>query len=653
MSHFKVGVYAICKNEEQFAEAWINSMSEADVIVVTDTGSMDKTVEVLEAKGALVYKEEIIPWRFDVARNISLGHLPEDVDICVCTDLDEILVPGWRKALENAWQKGTHQGKYLYNWSLNLDGTPDTQFTYFKVHDRQNFRWVYPVHEVLQYMGNELYREVFIEGMILNHYPDSTKSRGSYLELLEMAVKENPEDDRMTYYLGREYMYKEKWQQCIDTLMRYLQLNLAVWKEERCAAMRWIAASYRYLGKSKEADAWYYRAIAEVPCMREAYIEMAQYAYSKEEWLTVFGMASEALKIKEKSECYINMGYAWNETLYDLAALGAYYLGLYDKALVYAKEANAINPKDHRIKNNMKLIEDKYLEWMQEKAIKSQAKEELVHTLLLLFREEHLLEDQELATLCLSSLEKAKYKTVIVYNQGCLSNQDLEKFLEGFKLNFIIMGEGKNIGIPLGRQQCFEYIWTHRREAKYISEVHLDMIFTPSWEEALVEYLETHEEPMISCGIIDKGGDMKFSGNTIREVPKDNTEMQEFLKDLTSNQIVHGFTHPCIHVSRILEEVGGYDLRFLKGKQCFEDDSLLLGYYYYYGTKAKWYPKVNYQSVVYHAVAMQRLELIDDSVVNFNGLVKQYGAMGLKHLSELHKSSWQINFFKGQFLIQS
>ena len=76
MRHFKVGVYAICKNEEKFAEAWMNSMSEADIIVVTDTGSTDKTVEILETKGAVVYKEEIIPWRFDVARNIALNFVP-------------------------------------------------------------------------------------------------------------------------------------------------------------------------------------------------------------------------------------------------------------------------------------------------------------------------------------------------------------------------------------------------------------------------------------------------------------------------------------------------------------------------------------------------------------------------------------------------
>ncbi|MEI6101014.1 MAG: glycosyl transferase family 2, partial [Eubacteriales bacterium] len=94
MNKFKICVYAICKNEEAFVDRWMDSMSEADLIVVTDTGSEDRTVEKLLAKGATVYVEKVVPWRFDVARNLSLGHVPEDIDICVCTDLDELFEKG-------------------------------------------------------------------------------------------------------------------------------------------------------------------------------------------------------------------------------------------------------------------------------------------------------------------------------------------------------------------------------------------------------------------------------------------------------------------------------------------------------------------------------------------------------------------------------
>ncbi|MDR1628895.1 MAG: glycosyltransferase family 2 protein, partial [Oscillospiraceae bacterium] len=169
MGKLKICVYAICKNEEKFVEQWMDSMNEADVVVVTDTGSEDNTVECLRKRGAIVYVDIVRPWRFDVARNISLEHVPEDVDICVCTDLDELFVPGWRKKLEKAWKshRPVHSGpiaksgRYLYNWSLKPDGSPDVQFEYFKVHERRGFRWRCPVHEHVAYDGGLPLETVF------------------------------------------------------------------------------------------------------------------------------------------------------------------------------------------------------------------------------------------------------------------------------------------------------------------------------------------------------------------------------------------------------------------------------------------------------------------------------------------------------------
>lgn len=359
MSKYKVCVYAICKNEEQFVDRWMESMSEADLIIVTDTGSTDETVEKLRQKGATVYIDVVKPWRFDAARNISLGHIPKDVDICVCTDLDEVFEEGWRDCLEAVWKPDINMAKYLYNWSLKSDGSPDVQFHYFKAHSRHDYRWNYPVHECLQYLGTTPEKKVFAEGMVLNHYPDSTKSRGSYLPLLEMGAQESPEDDRIVYYLGREYMYKGMWEKSIETLKKHLSLKSSIWKEERCASMRWIAKSYFSLADYTQAYGWYYRAIAECPHMRDPYIECAKMAYHLKNWEMVFFMTKEALKIKEKCTTYVNMGYSWDYTPDDLASISCYWLGMYEKSLYHAKAALAFNPDDPRLKNNLDIAERK------------------------------------------------------------------------------------------------------------------------------------------------------------------------------------------------------------------------------------------------------------------------------------------------------
>ncbi len=365
MKKLKICVYAICKNESKYVNSWMKSMREADLVVVTDTGSTDDTVKKLKKRGAQVYIEIIEPWRFDVARNISLSHVPDDVDICVCTDLDETFLPGWRKKLETAWlnhspkNKGgiAKTGRYLYNWSFKADGTPDVCFYYFKVHQRHGFVWKCPVHEYLHYTGGLPLEQVFIDGMVLNHYPDPEKSRGSYLPLLEMAVKETPNDPRMLYYLGREYMYKSRWQESIDTLKAYLKLPLAQWNEERCAAMRWIAVSCRNLGKNDDAYGWYFRAIAEAPYMREPYVEFSKMCYALKDWSMTYFLAEEALKIKEKSKTFVNMGYAWDYTPYDLCAISSYNLGLFDRSVEYTKQALKHSPQDKRLKENLKFLE--------------------------------------------------------------------------------------------------------------------------------------------------------------------------------------------------------------------------------------------------------------------------------------------------------
>ena len=345
MSKYKVCVYAICLNEEKFVDRWYESMKEADEIYVLDTGSTDNTVEKLREKGVHVEIKKIEPWRFDVARNESLKLVPLNTDICVCTDLDEVFLPGWRKELEKSWCLNTTRLRYIYNWYLDENNNPIISFYYEKIHKRLGYSWYHPVHEILKYDGIETFSVT--DNIVLNHYPDRTKSRSSYLPLLD---------------LGREYMYYGKYNEAIDTLIRHLELESATWKDERCASMRFIGRCYKHLKRYEEAKLWLEKAIEEAPYLRDAYMEMALLYYLLNDYDNVINYVNKALNIKEHTKSYINETFSFDYTPYDLLSIAYYNKGEVEVSKVFLEKALKMEPNDERLKNNLKIINDKLKE---------------------------------------------------------------------------------------------------------------------------------------------------------------------------------------------------------------------------------------------------------------------------------------------------
>ena len=284
--------------------------------------------------------------------------IPDDTDICVCTDLDEVLEKGWRKKLESIWQKDTTRVRYNYNWSFDQNNNPIVNFYLDNIHTRYGYKWTHPVHEVLTYLNGDE-NIITTNEITLNHYPDITKSRSSYLPLLELSVKEDPEDDRNMHYLGREYMYYKRWNECIDTLIKHLKLKSATWRDERCASMRFIARSYTNLERYDEARMWLDKAIKEAPYLRDPYIERAILEYKLNNYNEVIYYCNKALEIKTHEKTYINEVFSWDNTIYDLLSIAYYYTGNIDEAIKNIDIAISMNPKDERLKNNKSIFEKK------------------------------------------------------------------------------------------------------------------------------------------------------------------------------------------------------------------------------------------------------------------------------------------------------
>ena len=363
MTNRKIAVYTICKNEENNVLSWLENVGAADYICVLDTGSTDKTKKLFEeAKEAfgdkLVFAETDYgkDFRFDRARNDCLKLVPNDAKICVCPDLDERLSDGWREAVLKVWRNSTTRAQYKYIWNHNEHGGEGVTFDADKIHANDGtYKWVNPVHEILE--RNLLEEYVYVDGMVLEHWADAAKSRAQYLDLLELAVKETPHNDRSTHYLGREYMFRGRWQEAINMLKKHISMPEAKWDLERCASMRFIGDCYCKLSQPAEAEKYYLRACAEGYRTREPWYDLERFYYGRQDWGGVVYAGEKATAISEKDGSYICEQEAWSALPFDMLSIGYYMTGRRAKALTAARSALCADPCNERIANNIKLME--------------------------------------------------------------------------------------------------------------------------------------------------------------------------------------------------------------------------------------------------------------------------------------------------------
>lgn len=344
----KIAVYAIAKNEAKHVRRWAKSCQEADHRFILDTGSTDNTRFIADGYGVDVRLVEFSPWRFDVARNAALDLIPEDIDVCIALDMDEVLKPGWREALE-AVPENTTRPRYKYVWSWNSDGSEGLVYGGDKIHSRHGYRWKHPVHEVLQPV-EVLEQQHWVAGLEIHHHPDSTKSRGQYFDLLKLAVEEDPHDPRNQFYLGREYFYHGQNREATNHLIRATLLQK--WPPE-------LAAAYRMLYKMSGNVVNLYRALEADPCRRETLVELARHYYYQEQWQPCLQYCIAALGITEKPLDYLCEPEVWGGLPYDLGAIAAYHLGHMDTAKTYGCLALSYNQTDERLRANMEFYESR------------------------------------------------------------------------------------------------------------------------------------------------------------------------------------------------------------------------------------------------------------------------------------------------------
>lgn len=355
----KICVYAICKNELKFVKQWLDNMQEADYIVVLDTGSTDGTYEALkeDSRVTLVKQKVISPWRFDVARNESMKLVPKDANILVCTDFDELFNKGWADVVRKYWDDSKYNRMYYdYAWSHNEIGEPTDIFKYDKIHTR-DFKWKFPVHEVLWPKDDNL-KVSFIDvenRVFLEHFPDKSKERHYYFDLLKLACEEHPDDSHERMLLAREYLLNSDYDNALENYLAVLNMPDVDAPEKRLVLLESLgrcADIYKVKEMYDEAIWYCQEFIKEDYTYREPYLIMGE-IYNEMKMPTLAeACVEQCLKYTTRKHTWVERANTWLGLPDDILSVAAYQLDRYEDAINYVQAALKHSPEDTRLLKN-------------------------------------------------------------------------------------------------------------------------------------------------------------------------------------------------------------------------------------------------------------------------------------------------------------
>jgi tetratricopeptide (TPR) repeat protein len=288
----------IVRDEEELLARCLQSVEGlADEVVVVDTGSSDRTVEIAEAHGARVHR---FPWSddFAAARNESLRGAAGDWILVL--DADEWLDP--ESHYEIRWLvENTELTCYVLRRLNYADDEEPSSIV-----EGRELR-LFPNHAELRYAGRDPYAqlrptredlELRIEPShaIIHHdgyRPRIFEARGKAERnrlLLEQAVREEPDEPLHAYHLGLAYSVLERPSEAEAQLLRAIALSPS--PSERGMAppylagpsvvQPYLASAYLSLalavfrqGRDAEAAAYCVRALELEPELADAHMALA------------------------------------------------------------------------------------------------------------------------------------------------------------------------------------------------------------------------------------------------------------------------------------------------------------------------------------------------------------------------------------------
>lgn len=253
----------IVKNEEEFLDDCLTSVKGVvDEIIIVDTGSTDRTVEIAERHGARIFHTE---WTgdFATARNESLRHATSDWILVL--DADETIPAEYHDELRKALRNKDNVGYSLIIENLlGKDGESRQMAMIFRLfQNRPDLRYEGIIHEQIilsaqrtgMPLGNSHAR--IIHRGYLNQYMDQRDKHQRNLAILLEQEKQEPKNPYVHFNLGQTYKLLSRYEDSERSFLHSLELLKAGNVSHAVAYYAnlyfSLAELYRIVGKNEEA----------------------------------------------------------------------------------------------------------------------------------------------------------------------------------------------------------------------------------------------------------------------------------------------------------------------------------------------------------------------------------------------------------------
>jgi glycosyltransferase involved in cell wall biosynthesis len=220
----------IVKNEENFIKNCLeNALKFVDEAIIIDTGSKDKTKDIIRKFGDKVKLIEY-PWEnnFSEARNIGLKMATGDWILRL--DADEKIIFNDIKKLKNILAETNYSGFKVPFHNMQDNGGVVTSQNIVLLYKNLGYRYTGVIHEQINIAGDKI-GVIDEEICYVIHYgymKDIIKNKnkiGRNISLLEDELKLTPDDPYISYQIGATYFNDEQYDKALDYFLECDRLS--------------------------------------------------------------------------------------------------------------------------------------------------------------------------------------------------------------------------------------------------------------------------------------------------------------------------------------------------------------------------------------------------------------------------------------------